>query len=275
MSIDLNDPRARQMFLANMSEQPTTSQMQQPQAQGPDSLAEFTRLLGGDLSGSLTGGDKLLALSALMRSATRSGRRAGLTPQQVIGQLQQQKVAELQNRIQVEQLRRDQEQQRQRAMVVQAYTANMTPDQASRFQYLLTPEQQSEVAKQAYVNKELAAAGLQPGTPEFSEGQRRLTSQGRFVQEPDGSFSFAPGVNLSDLVGSARPAATPPTSRQGPELSATEFMRVVRSRSDPQTAVEWAARNNIVVRPATPQEARMLPSGTPIMLPDGTMGRVP
>jgi hypothetical protein len=211
----------------------------------------------------------LLALSALMRSATRSGRRAGLTPQQVIGQLQQQKVAELQNRIQVEQLRRDQEQQRQRATVVQAYTANMTPDQASRFQYLLTPEQQSEVAKQAYINKDLAAAGLQPGTPEFSEGQRRLTSQGRFVQMPDGSFSFAPGVDLSDLVGSARPAATPPTSRQGPELSATEFMRVASSRPDPQAAVAWATQNNVVVRVNTPEEANRLPVGTPYRTPDG------
>lgn len=68
-------------------------------------LTEMTRLLSGDLSGSLTGGDKLLALSGLLRSATRSGRRAGLTPEQVIGNLRQQKLAELQNRMAVEQLR--------------------------------------------------------------------------------------------------------------------------------------------------------------------------
>jgi hypothetical protein len=81
--------------------------------QGPDSLAEMTRLLSGDLSGSLSSGDKLLALSGLLRSATRSGRRAGITPQQVIGQLQQQKVAEVQNRLQVEQLRMAEAQRRQ------------------------------------------------------------------------------------------------------------------------------------------------------------------
>ena len=246
-----------------------------PVAQGPDNLAQLTKLLGGDLSGSLTGGDKLLALAALMRSATRSGRRAGLTPQQVMGQLQQQKVAEVQNRMAVEQLRRDQEQKQQRATVVQAYIANMTPDQASRFQYLLTPEQQSEVAKQAFINKELAAAGLQPGTPEFSEGQRRLTNQGSFVQMPDGRLSFAPGVDLSDLVGRARPAPTPPTSRQGSEVTAADFMRVANSRPDPQAAVDWATRNNVVVRVGSPDEAETLPSGTPILLPDGTIGRVP
>ena len=73
----------------------------------PQSLNDLTRLtqvMGGDLSGSLTGGDKLLALAALMRSATRSGRRAGLTPQQVMGQLQQQQVAELQNRMALQQM---------------------------------------------------------------------------------------------------------------------------------------------------------------------------
>ena len=141
MSIDLNDPRARQMFLANMSEQPTTSQMQQPmtpqmqqpQAQGPDSLAEFTRLLGGDLSGSLTGGDKLLALSALMRSATRSGRRAGLTPQQVMGQLQQQKVAEVQNRMAVEQMRAKMAQEQRQEQAMAQFVSTLPEELQARF----------------------------------------------------------------------------------------------------------------------------------------------
>ena len=81
--------------------------------QGPDSLAQLTQLLSGNLSGSLSSGDKLLALSGLLRSATRSGRRAGLTPQQVIGDIQKQKVAEVQNRLAVEQLRVAEAQRRQ------------------------------------------------------------------------------------------------------------------------------------------------------------------
>lgn len=132
MAIDINDPRARQMLLAGMPQQPMMQQpiapqMAQPQAQGPDSIAQFTKLLGGDLSGSLTSGDKLLALAALMRSATRSGRRAGLTPQQVMGQLQQQKVAELQNRLTVEQLRAAEAQTRQQIADTVEY-ANTLPE---------------------------------------------------------------------------------------------------------------------------------------------------
>jgi hypothetical protein len=159
MSINLNDPRARQMFLANMSEQPTTSQMQQPmipqmaqtQAQGPDSLAEFTRLLGGDLSGSLTGGDKLLALSALMRSATRSGRRAGLTPQQVMGQLQQQKVAEMQNRMAVEQMRAKMAQERALRQARDEFIKRLPTEEQRAEARLLPLSAFGEIAKERFM----------------------------------------------------------------------------------------------------------------------------
>jgi hypothetical protein len=101
--------------------------------QGPDSLAEMTRLLSGDLSGSLSSGDKLLALSGLLRSATRSGRRAGITPQQVIGQLQQQKVAEVQNRLQVEQLRMAESQRRQQEQAMSQFASTLPPEKQALF----------------------------------------------------------------------------------------------------------------------------------------------
>lgn len=143
MAIDINDPRARQMLLAGMPQQPMMQQpmmqqpmapqMAQPQAQGPESTAQLMKLLGGDLSGSLTGGDKLLALAALMRSATRSGRRAGLTPQQVMGQLQQQKVAEVQNRLQIEQLRAAEAQRQQQAQAMSQFVSTLPPDKQALF----------------------------------------------------------------------------------------------------------------------------------------------
>ena len=104
-----------------------------PVAQGPDNLAQLTKLLGGDLSGSLTGGDKLLALAALMRSATRSGRRAGLTPQQVMGQLQQQKIAEVQNRMQIEQLRAAEAQRQQQEQAMSQFVSTLPPDKQALF----------------------------------------------------------------------------------------------------------------------------------------------
>lgn len=116
-------------------QQPMAPQlMQQPQApQGPNSLAQLSQLLGGDLSGSLTGGDTLLALSGLLRSATRSGRRAGLTPDQVIGGLQKQKVAELQNRLLIEQQRAQMAQQQQQQTAMSNFVATLPPEKQALF----------------------------------------------------------------------------------------------------------------------------------------------
>ena len=115
-----------------MAPQPMAPQMQ-PQQQTPDSLAELTRLLGGDLSGSLSSGDKLLALSGLIRSATRSGRRAGITPEQVIGQLQQRKVAEVQNRMAVEQMRAQAAARQQQERAMAQFASTLPPEKQQLF----------------------------------------------------------------------------------------------------------------------------------------------
>lgn len=124
-------------------QQPMTPQMPQPQ-QGPDSLAELTRLLGGDLSGSLSSGDKLLALSGLLRSATRSGRRAGLTPEQVISGLQQRKVAEVQNRLAIEQMRAAQAQRQQQLQMVNEYAGALDDPKQRAALMALGPEKAAE-----------------------------------------------------------------------------------------------------------------------------------
>lgn len=43
----------------------------------------------------------------------------------------------------------------------------------------------------------------------------------------------------------------------------------------PQGAAQWLQRNGIAIQVQTPDQARQLPSGTPIILPDGSQGRVP
>lgn len=133
---------AAQPMQQPMAPQPMTPQMPQPQ-QGPDSLAELTRLLGGDLSGSLSSGDKLLALSGLLRSATRSGRRAGLTPEQVISGLQQRKVAEVQNRLAIEQMRAAQAQRQQQQAALSTFAATLPPEKQKLFSGLDTEGQQA------------------------------------------------------------------------------------------------------------------------------------
>ncbi len=67
---------------------------------------KLAQVMGGNLSGTLTGTDKLMGLSALLKSVSRGSQT---TPQQAIAQLQQQKSAELQNRITIDQARKNAE----------------------------------------------------------------------------------------------------------------------------------------------------------------------
>ena len=72
-------------------------------AGGMTDLEQLTKLMQGNLSDSLSTGDKLMALSGLLGSVARGSRT---TPQEVMAQLQQQKVNEVQGRLQLEQLRK-------------------------------------------------------------------------------------------------------------------------------------------------------------------------
>ena len=150
-----------------------------PVAQRPESTAQLMKLLGGDLSGSLTGGDKLLALAALMRSATRSGRRAGLTPQQVMGQLQQQKVAEVQNRLTVEQLRADKAQRQRQQQFLSKYSESLPEDKRGLLQTLSPDEAMKVVSQEITRQKQVFQTKRDPQSGKmlivFGDGTQQLT----------------------------------------------------------------------------------------------------
>ena len=241
MSIDLNDPRARQMFLANMSQQPTTSQMAQTQAQGPESLAEFTRLLSGDLSGSLTGGDKLLALSALMRSATRSGRRAGLTPQQVMGQLQQQKVAELQNRMALQQMQQQKQFRNQ-------FLATL-PENERQFARILPDAQLAE-----YVMKRNA-------DPELTSFAKDLRMRNIDINSPQGQQLYTQYIQnkIDPII----------------EMDTPSGRKFVGRESEYFRRFGGGAPSPTVPSPRTKEEYDALPPGTEFIAPDGSRRQKP
>lgn len=220
--------------------------------QSPDSLTELTRLMSGDLSGSLSSGDKLLALSGLLRSATRSGRRAGITPQQVIGQLQQQKVSELQNRMAVEQMRAQRQQAQQAQALRQQVRGRLTPEQQTQFdllsdqqvaamagkqlesQLMPSPEQQSSKAREIS-----EATGFAVGSPQHRAMMQQYLSQPQLMSTPAGIVQIA-GLLFPQ---SAQPEAAPQPRilQQRPEgLSDDELFTKARA------AVEAGANVNDV-----------------------------
>lgn len=83
---------------------------------------KLAQVMGGNLSGTLTGADKLMGLSALLKSVSRGSQT---TPQQAIAQLQQQKSAELQNRLTIDQARKNAERQAQLQTVKTQYVSEL------------------------------------------------------------------------------------------------------------------------------------------------------
>lgn len=91
-------------------------------AQPMTDAEKMAQIMQGNLSGQLSGSDKLLALSSLLRSVSR-GRTQ--TPEQVLQNIQQQKLQEVQGRIQIDQLRKQAEQQAQLGAVKAQYVAQL------------------------------------------------------------------------------------------------------------------------------------------------------
>jgi hypothetical protein len=139
----------------------------------------LTQLLSGDLSGSLSSGDKLLALSGLLRSATRSGRRAGITPQQVIGGLQQQKLAELQNRMAVEQMRAAEAQRQQQLAETVEWSKSLPESQRKAFLGQPLEKRLERMDTEAFRREQLFTRERDPATGLFrnvyQSGKTELT----------------------------------------------------------------------------------------------------
>lgn len=106
-----------------------------------ESLAQ---IMQGNLAGQLSGGDKLMALSALLRSVSR-GRTQN--PEQVFQGIQQQKAQEVQSRIQLDQIRKQAEQQAQLGAVKAQYIAQLeqTNPQLARAVQLMSADDFSKL----------------------------------------------------------------------------------------------------------------------------------
>lgn len=71
------------------------------------------------------------------------------------------------------------------------------------------------------------------------------------------------------------PAVGQPSSQsQVPPVSMSQVNAAMQALG-PEGTIAWMKQNKIIVKVQSPDEARQLPSGTPIILPDGTEGEVP
>ena len=164
---------------------------------------QLAQVMQGNLAGQLSGGDKLMALSALLRSVSR-GRTQN--PEQVLQGLQQQKAQEIQSRIQIDQLRKQAEQQAQLATVKAQYVSelNQTNPQLARAIQLMTPEKfsdfiiaQGKAPEMTSIGRGLIEAGLAPGTPAFQAARKAALATPTALQTPQGT-QIIQGVNVEE-----------------------------------------------------------------------------
>jgi hypothetical protein len=72
-------------------------------AQSPDLTNRLLQIMGGNLAGTLSGGEKLSALGALLKSVSRGSQQG---PQDVLRAVQSQKMQEVQGALQIQELRK-------------------------------------------------------------------------------------------------------------------------------------------------------------------------
>lgn len=110
-------------------------------------LAALRSVAQGDLKSVLTGGDRLMALSALLGSVARGSRT---TPQEAMAQVQQNAMNRVSTQMQLAQLEAKAQQDAQRRAAVQAFAATLPKDKQEQF-LSLAPEEQDKMRSE-YVN---------------------------------------------------------------------------------------------------------------------------
>jgi hypothetical protein len=205
------DPRTRTVTFpgfdsTNMLLSQRTAAAPAAATMGPESTYDklIRAMSGGNISDTLSSGDKLLALSALLGSVTRGSR---VTPQEVMANIRKQQLGQLETQVAVERMKANE-------TTKKAFLQTL-PENERNMVALLSDEQlgkymieRQKGREETDAEKKLRAAGIDPASP---DGQRILrnvaSSQGVIsVTGPAGTTY----VQAADVVlggGGQRPAA--------------------------------------------------------------------
>lgn len=155
-----------------------------------------------------------------------------------------------------------------------------TPDASQRMAKIQGYAQQlggqyPEVAQIAQLPPDQLEAALRSAVAEAQMVEKLIAlEQPRYQVIPEGGTL----VNTRDPGAVAQFGQGAPQAAGAPSNGNVLTMEMYRGAVNglgPQGAAAWLQRNGTPVAVSTPQEARQLPSGTRIVLPDGSEGRVP
>lgn len=115
---DLMNSQALRNYRPNLM---TNAPMAQAQSEAPDLTNRMLEILGGNFGGTLSSGERLSALGALLKSVSRGSQTS---PQQVMQAIQQQKLGQVQGALQVQELRKQAAEKANAAQIRERLLAN-------------------------------------------------------------------------------------------------------------------------------------------------------
>ena len=127
------------------------------------------------------------------------------------------------------------------------------------------------------IARELQVAGIDVATLEGQQVLRQVI-EGRYATEytdDQGNVRRQSLFNLPPVGGPQQAPVNPGGDLPAQGVMTMDMMRGAINGLGPEGALAWLERGGRIVQVTTPDEARSLPSGTRILLPDGTEGRVP
>jgi hypothetical protein len=165
---------------------------------------KLAQVMSGNLKGTLSSGDKLMALSALLRSVSRGSQTS---PQEAMAQIQQQKSAELQNRIAIDQARQNAQRmaqmKAQKDQIISTLPAEMQaeahliPDDVffasygKKFERFIAPETYAPTEEMKN-----AAAMFPVGSAAYKAYLDAVSGAGKTVATPGGLVEV-PGISIT------------------------------------------------------------------------------
>lgn len=166
----------------------------------------LTRLASGDISGSLTSGDKLVALGALLKSVSRGSKT---TPQEVLQNLQQSKLQEMQTKIQLGQLQADAARKARIKAILPGGATGATPGAAPAN---LMPEDYYALADKLLAEGDIEGAKIMQAQ---GAGLSQYTPQGRVTTEFAAATAKAAYETVEGFGADNRPFKMPRWKAEG------------------------------------------------------------
>jgi hypothetical protein len=167
----------------------TSTPMAQAQPEAPDLTNRMLEILGGNFGGTLSSGERLSALGALLKSVSRGSQTS---PQQVMQAIQQQKLGQVQGALQVQELRRQAAEKANATQIRERLLANAKTEEERDQIRLLDDAGLQQFALKRLENK----------TPEMETKQRQLATYYQMREEdPARASAYWRLLNPTQVIG--------------------------------------------------------------------------